>query len=164
MRAPIDSPQRKTASKARAQVHVQLDSDHWDYHEETGGDYGRDCVCELSEDGYFLNHKIEGQIKGTYSPQYLKTEAAISFSLQTITWGYALGSSIAFVLFLVDLNSNTIYATCLQEYAKEHKDIAEKIEKQDSVVVRIPKANCLPAYDLELQRLAKTVFFREEID
>lgn len=71
---PIDCEPRKTGSKARAIVHYKLNAEHWDYREETGNDYERDCVIELSENDCWNNHKIEGQIKGTRSPEMLKKE------------------------------------------------------------------------------------------
>ena len=71
MARPKDDEKRRTGSRGRGIVHFKLNADHWDYREETGNDYGRDCVAELSENDEWLNHKVEGQIKGTASPKFV---------------------------------------------------------------------------------------------
>ena len=84
MARPKDDEQRKTGSKGRAVVHYQLDADHWDYREETGNDYGRDCVIELSENNEWQNHKVEGQIKGTIAPKQVNNEISFPMPVKTI--------------------------------------------------------------------------------
>lgn len=100
---PIDCEPRKTGSKARAIVHYKLNAEHWDYREETGNNYERDCVIELSENDCWNNHKIEGQIKGMRSPEMLKKEKCFSFTLEVKNINYALNAPGAFVLFLLML-------------------------------------------------------------
>lgn len=68
-----------------------LDSDHWDLKTETGSDVGRDCIIELSEDGYWRNYKIEGQIRGTSRPEIRFRGKILSFSMDAATINYALG-------------------------------------------------------------------------
>ena len=92
LRTPIDCKPRKAGSKARAMVHYKLNVEHWDYREETGNDYGRDCVIELSENDCWNNNKIEGQIKGARSPEILKREKCFSFPLEVKTINYALNA------------------------------------------------------------------------
>lgn len=115
-RTPIDCEPRKTGSKARAIVHYKLNAEHWDYREETGNDYGRDCVIELSENDCWNNHKIEGQIKGTRSPEILKREKCFSFPLEVKTINYALNAPGAFVLFYVDVENELVYYLPIQDY------------------------------------------------
>ena len=55
---PKDIPQRKIGSRARAILHYTLDTDHWEYREETGNDVGRDCIIELIECDEWTNHKF----------------------------------------------------------------------------------------------------------
>ena len=108
MARPKDSNKRKTGSKARAIVHFKLNADHWDYKEETGNDYGRDCVVELSEKDEWLNHKVEGQIKGTGTPSFVENGTAVSYPMPVKTIEYALGTSTSFVLFVADTTTNNV--------------------------------------------------------
>ena len=91
MARPKDDVNRKTGSRARAIVHYQIDSNYWDYREETGNDYGRDCTIELSENDEWCNHKVEGQIKGTGLIQIIENGKFVSFPMPVITIEYALG-------------------------------------------------------------------------
>ena len=100
MARPKDDEKRKTDSKGRGIVHFKLNADHWDYREETGNDYGRDCVAELSENNEWCNHKVEGQIKGTASPQFVGN--TVSFPMLVKTIENALGTSTSFILFVAD--------------------------------------------------------------
>lgn len=102
-RTPIDCEPCKMGSKARAIVHYKLNAEHWDYREETGNDYGRDCVIELSENDYWNNHKIEGQIKGTRSPEILKREKCFSFPLEVKTINYAINAHVRLYFFMLML-------------------------------------------------------------
>ena len=155
MTKPKDTPERKTGSKGQAVVHFLLDADHWDYREETGNDYGRDCVIELSEHDEWNNHKIEGQIKGTASPKKVGNE--ISFSMPVKTIEYALGSSNAFILFVADTSSNIAYFQCVQQYFIDHKDLFDKLD-QKTITIHIPVSQVLPGNDEQLQQWARTVF------
>lgn len=108
---PADSESRRTDSRACAIVHYQFDSDHWVYRQLTGADVGCDCEFELSEDNRWLGHKIECQIKGTrhVDNYFLKDMRAISYPLEIKTINYGLGKPNAFVLLVVDVESERIY-------------------------------------------------------
>ena len=155
MAKPKDTPERKTGSKGRAVVHFALDANHWDYREETGNDYGRDCVIELSENDEWNNHKVEGQIKGTASPK--KTSDEISFSMPVKTIEYALGTPNAFILFVADTTSNIAYYQCIQQYFIDHKDLFDKLAQQ-TITIHIPVSQVLPGNDEQLQQWARTTF------
>ena len=156
MARPKDDEQRKTGSKGRAIVHFKLDAEHWDYKEETGNDYGRDCIIELSENNEWRNHKIEGQIKGTSSPR-ITNNNEISFPVPVKTIEYALGSSIAFVLFVANTRSNDVYYQCIQQYFIEHRDRFERLE-QKTINIHIPLSQNLENGDDLLQTWAKTTY------
>jgi hypothetical protein len=136
-------------------VHFVLDADHWDYKEETGNDYGRDCIVELSENDEWNNHKIEGQIKGTSSPAIVGDE--ISFPMPVRTIEYALGTPNAFILFVADTNSNVAYYQCVQQYFIDHKELKDKLD-QKTINIRIPRSQVLPENDNQLQHWARTIF------
>ena len=151
-----DCEDRRIGSRARSIVHYQFNSDHWEYKEETGNDNGRDCVIELSEDGEWRNHKIEGQIKGTKIPTITK-DNMISFPMPVKTIEYALGTSVSFVLFVVDVQKEITYCQCIQLYFIEHKELFEKME-QKTINIRIPKCQTLENCDSLLITWARKVF------
>lgn len=158
-RTPIDCEPRKTSSKARAIVHYKLNAEHWDYREETGNDYGRDCVIELSENDCWNNHKIEGQIKGTRSPEILKREKCFSFPLEVKTINYALNARGAFVLFYVDVENEVVYYLPIQDYFIANKTLFDKLDTgQERMSVHIPIDNILSDDDFDLQEIAKSVY------
>lgn len=154
-RMPIDTPQRKIASKACAIVHYILNADHWVYREETNIDIGRDCVLELSVDNCWNNDKIEGQIKGTKSIKEL-TNGDFSFQIDTKTVNYAIRSGNSFVLFLVDVEKEFVYYVALQEYYIANGIPIDKLENQETISIHISKNNCLNNSDYDLQEIAKS--------
>lgn len=157
MAKPKDDEKRKTGSRGRAIVHFQIDSEHWDYREETGNDYGRDCIIELSENDEWHNHKVEGQIKGTGSIKKIDDGSYISFPMPVRTIEYALGTSTAFVLFVADTKTNDVYFQCVQDYFIENKKLFEKLE-QSTINIRIPVSQNLTSGDAALQELARVTF------
>lgn len=169
-RFPIDTEERKTGSRACAIVHYQLDSDHWVYREESEADVGRDCIIELSENDKWKNHKIECQIKGVRSIQRLdrmklKNKNAYSFPLKKKTIMYALNSSTAFVLFFVDINTETAYYLAIQDYLIANKELFKKLESDnddddgDSTINVHISCDCvLSNLDDDLQEIAKSIY------
>ena len=147
-RMPIDTPQRKIASKACAIVHYTLDAEHWLYREETNVDVGRDCVLELSLNDTWNNDKIEGQIKGTKKIKEL-ANGNISFQIDTKTVNYALGSGNSFVLFLVDVETNIIKAMRVLGFKNEFSQKLYDLSKQQW-------KNGAKGYDEKVTRLIGT--------
>ena len=97
---PKDCAARVISAEARKLVHLSVSFRALGYHEETGRDVGRDCSIELVESDEFVNKKIEGQIKGTRSPNRLKGKDVFSFAMEKKTINYGLSSPIAFVCFM----------------------------------------------------------------
>lgn len=160
---PKDCEQRKLSSKSCKIFHYILNTDHWEYKQETGNDVGRDCILELSENDQWKNHKIEGQIKGKRTPLEILGGEYISFPLETKTINYALQSPIAFVLFVVDTTSEIVYYQPIQEYFINHPDLLDKLSsKQKTINIRIPSNNTLPQRDKELQELAVVIYKKQE--
>lgn len=156
MTKPKDDEKRKTSSKGRAIVHFMLDADHWDYKEETGYDYGRDCIVELSEKDEWLNHKVEGQIKGTASPKFVGND--ISFPMPVKTIEYALGTHTAFILFVADTTTKRdVYYQCVQQYFIDNKYLFDKLSQQ-TINIHIPVAQNLSVDDKLLQNWACATF------
>ncbi|MBR7019552.1 MAG: DUF4365 domain-containing protein [Lachnospiraceae bacterium] len=157
---PIDTLQRKIGSRAVAIVHYSIDSSHWEFRQETGNDVGRDCTIELSENDRWNNHKIEGQIKGSEKISPLKrTPDEISFSMETKTINYALGSPVPFVLFHVDITTEAVYYLAIQDYFISHPELFDKLETaQDSLALHIPTSNILGKNDSALVAIAKCTY------
>ena len=159
-RFPIDSEQRKIGSRACAIVHYQIDADHWVYTEDPDEEVGRDCVLELSENYRWTDHRIECQIKGSKNPSALKKGENLSYPLETKTIEYALAQRNAFVLFYVDIVREDVYFLPIQDYFIENKDLFEKLDgSQETINVRIPRANLLKKNDAALQDIARSTYF-----
>ena len=155
MARPKDNEKRKIGSRGRGIVHFKLDAEHWDYREETGNDYGRDCVVELSENDEWFNHKVEGQIKGTASPKIVGKD--VSFPMPVKTIEYALGTSTAFILFVVDTKKEVVYYQCVQQYFIDHKELFDKLT-QKTINIHIPISQNLSVDDTLLQNWARATF------
>ena len=157
MAKPKDSEMRRTGSKGRQILHYRIDSDHWEYKEETGNDFGRDCVLELSENDEWNNHKLEGQIKGTKSLMLINNGEAISFPMPVKTIEYALGSQTAFLLFVADTVNQTVYYQCVQDYFINNIDCFDRLD-QGTINIHIPVSQKLPGDDSLLQGWARTTY------
>ena len=155
MARPKDDEKRKTGSRGRGILHFKLDADHWDYREETGNDYGRDCVVELSENDEWLNHKVEGQIKSTASPKFVGD--FVSFPMPVKTIEYALGTHTSFILFVVDTKKEYVYYQCVQQYFIDNKELFDKLNQQ-TINIHIPVSQNLSVYDKLLQNWARSTF------
>lgn len=153
---PKDTDTRRISSRARQLVHSKIDTQHWEYKEETGVDVGRDCTIELSENGEWCNHKIECQIKGTTVPKYINDNKCISFPFPIKTLNYALSSPISFVLFVVDINKEIVYYQCIQDYYTNNKEKMARIkDDQETYNINISVNNVLGENDINLQNLAR---------
>lgn len=134
---PRDIEPNKSGRKARSVVHYKMNPENWEYREEIGSDVGRDCIIELIENNQWLNNKIEGQIKGTKNINYIFNSEYISFPLETKTINYADNSPYSFILYLVDLNNENLYFTCIQEYLRNNIISQEKRNSQKTINIRI---------------------------
>lgn len=158
-RLPQDCPARMIGARARQLVHYSFDVHHWEYHEYTGTDHGIDCVIELVENEQWHNKKIEGQIKGTRKPAYLQKGDVISFPIEIKTVNYGLGSSVAFVLFVVDVDEENVYYLPLQDYFIANPNEFERLEKnKETINIHIPTCNIVSDNDFELQQISKSVY------
>lgn len=157
-RLPKDCSSRIIGARARQLVHYSFDVRHWEYHEYTGTDHGIDCVIELVEDEQWHNKKIEGQIKGTCKPVYLQKEDAISFPIEVKTVNYGLGSNVAFVLFVVDVDKEKVFYLPLQDYFIARPNEFERLKNKEKINLHIPIANLVDDNDFELQQIAKSVY------
>ena len=155
MARPKDDEKRKTGSRGRGILHFKLDADHWDYREETGNDYGRDFVVELSENDEWLNHKVEGQIKSTASPKFVGD--FVSFPMPVKTIEYALGTHTSFILFVVDTKKEYVYYQCVQQYFIDNKELFDKLNQQ-TINIHIPVSQNLSVDDKLLQNWARSTF------
>ena len=153
---PKDTDARIIGSKARSIVHYKINPEFWEYKEETGCDFGRDCIIEYIDNKRWKNQKIEGQIKGTKSIKIIINKKMISQQIEIKTLLYAINSPIAFVLFVVDVENEKIYYQCLQDYYYKNKEIIDKrIKKQKYINIRIPIEKLLSKDSNELIELAK---------
>lgn len=133
-----------------------LDSDHWEYKEETGNDFGRDCIIELSENNEWNNHKVVGQIKVT-SHIKIVTGDEVTIAIPVKTIEYALGSPVAFILFVVDVNTSNVYFQCIQQFFIENKEYYDKLD-QITINIHIPINQNLENNDELLRSWARTIY------
>jgi len=156
---PKDCSARVIGAEARKLVHYKLASQRWEYREVTGNDNGVDCIIELIEQEQWTNKKIDGQIKGTKSPQKLKSKDCFSFSLDVKTINYALSCSNAFVLFYVDVDSEKVYYLPIQDYFIADLGLFNQLEQNKSTMnIHIPCCNLVCDEDYELQQVAKSIY------
>lgn len=156
---PENCEQRKIGSRARAILHYQINTDCWEYREESGNDYGRDCVIELSVDNSWINCKLEGQIKGTHKPNLLQNKKEFSIAIPIKTINYALCSSISFVLFYIDTIKEDVYYVSIQDYFISNQNLFDKLStNKSSINIRIPMVNMLSKNDYELKQLAMSTY------
>lgn len=155
---PKDCNSRVIGSVARQQVHAAFNAVNWEYHEITGTDHGIDCTIELIESEEWHNHKIEGQIKGTKSPNII-SDGTFSFSMDVKTINYGLSSANAFVLFYVDVAKENVYYLPIQDYFIANPAMFDKLDNNKATLnVRISKDNLVTSDDFELQEIAKSVY------
>ena len=156
---PKDCSARVIGSEARKLVHYIFSSQRWEYRECTGNDTGLDCIIELIENERWTNKKLEGQIKGTLNPKKLQSENCFSFALDIKTINYGLSSSIAFVLFYVDIESEKVYYLPIQDYFIANPILFNQLKKNESTMnLHIPLDNLVCNEDFELQQIAKSTY------
>ena len=155
---PKDCSARAISTRARSLVVYKLNAEKWEWHEQTGTDHGTDMVIELVENEDFVNKKIEAQIKGRTTITVLKN-GEISFDLDVKTVNYALGSSNAFVLFLVDVTDEIVYYLPIQDYFIANKDKFKAAENNRTTVnVHISADNIVTNNTEKLVDIAKSVY------
>ncbi len=157
-RFPKDCSERAVGTRARSLVIYKLDPESWEWHEQTGTDHGTDIVIELVENEQFTNKKIEGQIKGRTSLNFLKN-GDITFDLDVKTINYALSSTSAFLLFLVDVENENVYYLPIQDYFIANPNKFDGAENNKSTVaVHIDKDSILDKNASDLCEIAKSVY------
>lgn len=146
-------------TKARQLVHSRFNAERWEYHEITGTDRGLDCIIELVENEQWGNKKIERQTRGTRKLQKLKNKNVFSFPLDVKNVNYGLGSNVAFVLFLVDVDEKRVYYLPLQDYFISDLSLFDRSESdQDKMNLHIPCDNIVSDDDFERQQIAKSIY------
>lgn len=77
----------------------------------SGRDFGCDAVLELSENNYWTGGRVRLQIKGTRNiERYLVNKnSEISFPLSVDTLNYTISSPESFLLFIVDVESESVF-------------------------------------------------------
>ena len=118
---PEDCSSRAICTRSRGIFAYQIDSNRWEWHEQTGTDHGTDIVLELSDGEFFLGKKIEGQLKGRTEIEFLRN-GKIKFDLDVKTINYALNNSSPFVLFLVDVKEEKVFYLAIQDYFIDNPD------------------------------------------
>lgn len=155
---PKDASSRVVSTRAKNLVVYNLNAEFWEWHELTGTDHGTDIIIELVENEEYSNKKIEGQIKGRSSLKILK-DGSISFDMDVKTINYALGSVVAFVLFLVDITEEIVYYLPIQDYFIANPHLFESAEHNCSTVnLHIPPDNIVCNNDNDLREIAKSAY------
>ena len=106
----------------------------------TGTDYGVDALIELFDKGCVTGNIAYVQIKGTEGPiEPLKKTPEVSCSISSSNARYVMQDRIPFIVFYVSIKRPRIcYWALLQDVITD--DHLEKIEKQESVTIRIPQS------------------------
>lgn len=159
LKYPKNCTSRTICTAARAIFPSKLNSIYWEFHELTGTDHGTDMVIEYVENEEFHNNKIQIQLKGTTNIQRYKKKSYYSFPLDIKTINYALESKIAFVLVIVDINSEEVYCIPLQDYFIANiKEYNKVFTTQDSISIRFTDENLLNNVEEELREISKECY------
>ncbi len=127
-------------------------------------DYGIDLDVELfsplkkGANSIALGEHLFMQVKGTINPRYgefhfqsLKTKV-IKYQLETAELNLVnrLGSAIPVLLIIVDLNTNTVYQICLNDYIKKILlKQGNDFRKSKSVTINIPVKNTISSTNIQ---------------
>ncbi|MGM9639898.1 MAG: DUF4365 domain-containing protein [Faecousia sp.] len=160
---PKESQLGRTGSGGIALIHFAFNYEHWEFRQETGADRGRDCSIEYIDGNEWQHNTLQGQVKGTKSPEtyLLKNGTHFSYPLDKKTIYYALHSPEAFLLFLCDLKHNIVYYLPIQEYFINEPEKYENLENPDTIRMNlhIPVKNTVRRDDdAELIDLAKATY------
>lgn len=104
-------------------------------------DYGIDALVELFEKTNPTGMIALIQIKGTENTiEFLKSEAAVSCSISSSNFKYALQKNLPVILVYATLSSPSVfYYVRLQD--KVTDNLLSKANKQQSITIRIPREN-----------------------
>lgn len=87
------------------------------------------------------------------------TKNAFSYSMEKRTINYGLGSSNAFVLFLVDVTNETVYYLPIQDYFIANSKEFDRLENDnETMTIHIPCDNIVCDEDFDLQEIAKSIY------
>lgn len=160
---PKDCEERKIGSRARAIFPYKLNSNYWEFHEQTGTDHGTDMIIELIEDDKFKNNKIECQIKGTTILKKYRTKKYISFPIDIKTLNYALNCKNAFMIVLVDVITEKIYYKPIQDYFIANIEYFDKLKmnKKKMSIHFDDNDELCEDNEFDLQNIAKSIYIRQ---
>ncbi len=139
---PKDGENASVGRKARVKVINAFDTEHWDFHEMTGGDVGIDLTFELIENNEFHNYRIDCQIKGRSCVERIKS-GSLTLPMEAKTLNYAINAPFCFMLLLYEEESANIYYLPIQEYFLNHPDEKEKLKTQKTLNIHISANNTI---------------------
>lgn len=143
--------------------------DHWVIRELTERDYGIDLLIEIFEKGGTdtNGHEVynstgaifHAQVKGTSTALKVKRDGNISFSLDKKALFYTERFSTPFLLFRVDVSSDSAvsYFLWIQRYIRDILDSKVptwRTNKQASISVNIPRHNDIPSNFDKIETIA----------
>lgn len=143
--------------------------DHWVIRELTERDYGIDLLIEIFEkggkdkNGYDIYDStgaiFHAQVKGTSRALNVKEDDNISFSLDKKALFYTERFSTPFLLFRVDVSSDSAdsYFLWIQRYVRDvldSTDPAWRTDTQAKISVNIPKHNDISSNFEKIEKIA----------
>jgi hypothetical protein len=154
LKYPQDSEEFKKERKSFQILFYKLNTDVWQSNGSDNFDHGVDYSFEYIEDDEYKGYRILSQIKST--EHIIDQGENVAFDLNVKTASYSIGSSQPFILFLIDLITDTVYYVCLQELFVSNNKLYEKLKKNaTSIRVKIPKQNIVNRDAIALQEIAK---------
>ena len=154
---PQDTEEFKKERKSYQQLFYKLNVEVWAPNGSDNTDHGMDYGFEYIEDGQYKSYRIFSQIKSTQKINI--ANSVVRFDLPVKTATYAISSSAPFVLFVVDLNTETPYYICLQDYFINNSDSLKSIQNNKSTIrIKIPIKQTVTRDDVGLQNIAKSQY------
>lgn len=162
---PQDSSGRRDETRSFQILFPKFNAEHWDFVGCDHHDHGVDYTFEYIKNNEYHGYRILSQIKGS-SILKIKDEEYFSFAIPVKTANYAVSCRSPFVLFVVDLKTETAYYLALQDYFIANPDKYEKLSKNSSIItVHVPRDNVVCREDADLIAIAKSGYcFNEDLD
>lgn len=151
---PQDTEEFQKERRSYQILFYMLNADVWAPNGSDKTDHGMDYGFEYIEDYKYRGYRILSQIKSTEHID--KSATHVRFDLSVKTASYAVASSQPFVLFVIDLKSESAYYACLQDYFMENAEAFTSLQKNKSTVrIKMPLNQVVTRMPSQLELIAK---------
>lgn len=112
----------------------------------------------------FIIEKLSVKSRVQFQWEGIEEKNGFSFDLDIKTINYALDSSVAFVLIVVDINEEDVFCVPIQDYFIANPKYFNKLNNKISINIKFNEENLLSEYENELKELAKSTYIRRDMN